>query len=195
MKIGTKKLSMNKFLLLLLAFIFCPFTLAETLQDDFATEYLKDVKPAYTHTKYDYTDTDVVPIKICVAKNIKSEAELYEGQDIEFRVLRHAAYKNKIIARRGDIVNAKVKIIITSGMNGIPASIIFDNFRINEVDSNQLTEMYEIFGQDRTLIVFPLKWLLTILPPSGSLTNLIKGGHAKLKTSKTITIYYHPNWI
>ena len=54
--------------------------------------------------------------------------------------------------------------------------------------------MYEVFGQDRSLIVFPLKWALTILPPTGSLTNFIKGGHAKVKTNKTITLYYHPNW-
>ena len=186
---------MNKFLCLLIAFILCPFCFAEILQDEFAEEYLKDSISAYTHTKYDYTDTDLVPIKLCVAKNIKSEAELYEGQEVEFRVLRHVVYKNKIIAKRGQVVPARVKILVSSGMNGIPASIIFENFKIDGIKAGQLTDTYEVFGQDRSLIVFPLKWALTILPPSGSLTNFIKGGHAKLKTSKTVVIYYHPNWI
>lgn len=188
-------LNMNKILLLILTFLTCPICYAQFIEDDFVNETLQDAMPAYTHTEYDYTDTDIVPIKLCVAKNINSEAELYEGQTVEFRVLRHAIYKNKLIVKRGQIIPAKVKMIITSGMNGIPASIIFEDFKIPNVQPNQLSDTYETFGQDRSLIVFPLKWLLTILPPSGSLTNFIKGGHAKLKTKETITIYYHPNWI
>ena len=186
---------MNKIFLLLLSFLICPICFAENLQDEFASEYLKNSEPAYTHTKYDYTNTDVIPIKLCITKNIKSEADLYEGQIVEFRLLKHVIYKNKIIAKRGTIIPARVKLIISSGMNGIPASIIFDDFKINGIKPSQLPGMYEAFGQDRSLIVFPLKWALTILPPTGSLTNFIKGGHAKLKTNKTITIFYHPNWI
>lgn len=188
-------LSMNKFALLIIAFLICPTCFAEFIQDSFAQETLKNAKPAYTNTNYDYTDTDVIPIKLRITEPIKSETDLYEGQTIEFRIMRHVVYKNNLIAKRGDIIPAKVKMIISSGMNGIPASIIFDDFEINGIKEAQLTDMYEIFGQDRSLFVFPLKWALTILPPTGSLTNFIKGGHAKLKTSKTITIYYHPNWI
>ena len=189
-------LTINKFLLALLLFLTTlPVISAEIMQDDFALETLKDAQPAQTNNKYDYTDLDVVPIKLCVSQNIKSETELYEGQIVEFRVLKHVYYKNKIYAKRGTIVPAKVKMIITSGMNGIPASIIFDDFQIEGIKQSQLTDTYEVFGQDRSLIVFPLKWALTILPPSGSLTNFIKGGHAKLKTNKTITIYFHPTWI
>ena len=188
-------LNINKFLLTLLFIIAMPVASAELLQDDFALETLKDAKPAQTNTKYDYTDLDVVPIKLCISENIKSEANLYEGQTVEFRLLKHIYYKNKIYAKRGTIIPAKVKMIITSGMNGIPASIIFGDFEIEGIKPSQLTNTYEVFGQDRSLIVFPLKWVLTILPPSGTLTNFIKGGHAKLKTNKTITIYFHPNWI
>ena len=132
---------------------------------------------------------------ININKNIKSEEELYEGQIVEFRLLKHVVYNNKILAKRGEIIPARVKMIISSGMNGIPASIIFENFQFKNIKPSQLNDLYEVYGQDRSLIVFPLKWALTILPPTGSLTNFIKGGHAKLKTNKTITIYYHPNWI
>ena len=72
--------------------------------------------------------------------------------------------------------------------------IIFDDFQVPNIKPNQITGMYEVYGQDRSLIVFPLKWALTIFPPTGSLTNFIKGGHAKVKTNKTITLYYHPKW-
>ena len=185
---------MNKFLVLFLIFFTCLKCSAEIIQDNFAMETVGIINAPLINTKYNYENTDVVPVKLVVAQNIKSEKELYEGQTVEFKLIRHVTYNNKIIAKRGTIVPAKVKIIISTGMNGIPASIIFDNFQIPNIKPNQITDMYEVYGQDRSLIVFPLKWALTILPPTGSLTNFIKGGHAKLKTNKTITLYYHPQW-
>lgn len=185
---------MNKLVILTFLFLTCLTCSAEIIQDDFAMQTLTDVKPSEVNTEYNYQDTESIPVKLVVAQNIKSEQELYEGQTIDFKLIRHVIYNNKIIAKRGTTVPAKVKMIISSGMNGIPASIIFDNFQIPNIKSHQITNMYEVFGQDRSLIVFPLKWALTILPPTGSLTNFIKGGHAKLKTNKTITLYYHPNW-
>lgn len=181
----------------LLVTFFCFTTLAcsaEILQDDFDMQTIKNQTPPCTNTKYNYEGTDIVPIKLVVANKIKSEKDLYEGQSVDFRLTRHVIYKNKIIAKRSTVVPAKVKMIITSGMNGIPASIIFEDFQIPNIPQDKLTDIYEVYGQDRSLIVFPLKWALTILPPTGSLTNFIKGGHAKLKTNKVITLYYHPNW-
>ena len=185
---------MNRFFIILSLLLTCLTCSAEIIQDEFVLETLKNVPPPQTHTKYNYQDTDVVPVKIQITKRIKSEKDLYEGQTVQFRLVRHVIYKNKLIAKRGSIVTAQVKLIITSGMNGIPASIIFDNFKIPNIEPTQITNIYEVYGQDRSLIVFPLKWALTILPPTGSLTNFIKGGHAKLKTNETITLYYHPNW-
>lgn len=185
----------NNILLTLILLYFTTLSCsAEIIQDDFAMNSLKDAKPSYTHTKYNYENTDKIPIKLVILEKIKSEQDLYEGQIIEFKLIRHIIHNNKIIAQRGSIVTARIKMIITSGMNGIPASIIFEDFKIPNIKPHQITEMYEIYGQDRSLIVFPLKWALTFLPPTGSLTNFIKGGHAKLKSNKVITLYYHPNW-
>ena len=72
---------------------------------------------------------------------------------------------------------------------------ILKDFEIEGLKKEQLTPYYEIFGKDRTLMILPLKWILTALPPSGSLTNLIMGGHVKLKPKKHITIFYYPEWI
>ena len=79
-------------------------------------------------------------------------------------------------------------------MNGIPASIIFNIFDIEGINKNSLSDSYEASGQKRSLLVFPLKWALTPIPPTGSLTNFIKGGHARLKIKKPIVIYYYPEW-
>ena len=103
-------------------------------------------------------------------------------------------YKGHKILKKGDPVYAKVSTILKSGMNGIPASIIFSDFKFENLQSAKFTDTYEKFGMDRSLWVFPLKWALTPLPPTGSLTNFIKGGHAKLRTNEIFEIYYHPEW-
>ena len=79
-------------------------------------------------------------------------------------------------------------------MNGFPAEIILGGFEIPGAKSSQLVDTYTKKGQNRCFIVYPIKWALTILPPTGSLTNLIKGGHAKIKAKDEIVIYYYPEW-
>ena len=143
---------------------------------------------------YNFESTVKIPIKLTIDKEISSEKDVYEGQIVNFKALRTVQYNHNCIIKRGDIVPARVKVVISSGMNGIPASIIFGDFKINGIKSAQIDESFEVFGQDRSLLVFPLKWALTPLPPTGSLTNFIKGGHVKVKKNKIITIYYHPEW-
>lgn len=142
---------------------------------------------------YNFESTVKLPIKLSILNEISSEKDVYEGQLVNFRVVDSVQYKNVSINKE-DVVQAKIKAIITSGMNGIPASIIFGDFKVNGVSSSQLDESFEVFGQDRSLFVFPLKWALTPLPPTGSLTNFIKGGHVSVRKRKIYTIYYHPEW-
>ena len=186
---------MNKFFLILALLLISPFCRAEVLQDEFVIETLKNCTPPITHQKYNYEDLTKIPIKLELVGNYGTEADLSEGDEISFKLLKSIIYNEELIAPKGCKVTAKVGLIITSGMNGIPASIVLKDFKIRNIPQTKLTETYEIFGQDRSLLVFPLKWALTPIPPTGSLTNFIKGGHAKLKNGKVITIYYHPNWI
>lgn len=184
---------MNRLLFILLLLIQPCF--ANVVQDDLVNFTLKNSEKPEIHTNYDYQYTEKIPVKMSITKDIKSESDVYEGQDVCFNVVKNVYYNKQLIIPENTKVSAKVETIITSGMNGIPASIIFGSFKISDIDSNKIDYTYEKFGQDRSLFVFPLKWALTFLPPTGSLTNFIKGGHAKLKTNRVITIYYHPNWI
>lgn len=170
---------------------------SEIIQDSFVDNVLRNqtFENPNTHLKYNYQDTDKIPVRMTITKDITSENDLYEGEEVNFRVAADVIYNGKIVIAKGTIVPAKVETIISSGMNGIPASIIFGDFKFPNIDENKTDYTYERFGQDRSLWVFPLKWSLTFLPPTGSLTNFIKGGHARLKTNKIIEIYYHPNWI
>ncbi len=154
----------------------------------------KNIKKPYTNLNYNYEDTDVVDVRLSVLEDIKNEKYLHEGQIIKFKVVRDVKYKNKVVIKHGTIATAKVETIITNGMNGIPASVIFGDFNIEGVPWSKLTSTYEKFGLDLSLMVYPIKWALTILPPTGTFTNFIKGGHVKLKSTKIITIEYHPNW-
>ena len=168
---------------------------ATILQDEFVANIKNNSSSINTYTNYNYESTKKIPIQLKILENINSESKLIEGQLLDFKVARDVIYNDKILVKRGTPVKTKVSIIITPGMNGIPASIIINNFEVQGLKSSKLTSSYEFIGQDRCLLVFPLKWALTILPPTGSLTNFIMGGHAKIKVKKPITIYYYPEWI
>lgn len=168
----------------------------EVIRDELVDTTLKDknLKNPYNAYKYNYEDLKRIPIELRVMVSIKSERDLKEGEKIVFLACHDVYEHGHKILKKNDTVYATVETIIMSGMNGIPASIIFGDFQFDNIDSSKVTDTFEVYGQDRSLWVFPLKWALTFLPPTGSLTNFIKGGHAKLKDNETIELYYHPNW-
>ena len=191
---------MNKMFILLTAILICAINPAFSIQvpyDELVETTLMDkqIEKPYEHLGYNYRNNIKIPVKISITEKIKSEADIYEGQSVCFAVQEKVSYKGKTKFKKGDIINARVGTIITSGMNGIPASIIFENFEKAGIEPGQISNNVEVFGQDRTYFVFPLKWALTFLPPTGSLTNFIKGGHAKISPNKVLTIYYYPEWL
>ena len=187
---------MNKTPYVLLFFLMCGCC-AFAIQDDFVNTSLadKNLECPYYQEKYNYNDTTLIPVKLAIKNKVKSENDIYEGQELEFRVVENVVYNNKILVHSGTLATARVETIIANGMNGIPASVILGDFKVNGLESHKLTMEYEKYGVDLSLFVFPLKWLLTPLPPTGSLTNFIKGGHVKFKENEEILIYYHPNWL
>lgn len=186
---------MNRFFVYIIAILFS-ICQAYALEDVFADTYInkESVEKPFVHTEYDYSSLRKIPIRLSICEYIK-DSTVYEGQVVDFKIENNVLCGGKIILKRNTIVPARVETIITSGMNGIPASIILGNFEIPNIQKGQLDDTYEVKGQDRSLLVFPLKWALTILPPTGSLTNFIKGGQARLRPSKIIKIYYYPERI
>ena len=143
--------------------------------------------------EYDYSSIKSVPIRLLITEEISTKMPIQEGQTVKFKVINNVRY-GKLDLKKGDIVKAKIECIVTSGMNGFPAEIIIDNFEIPNVEQTQLVSTYTKQGQNRCLWVYPLKWALTPFPPTGSITNIIKGGHAKIKKTDIITLYYYPEW-
>ena len=186
---------MNKFLSFLFLLFSSSVCFAQSISDEVAEGLPKAVKQPRVYADYNFESTNKVPVCLKVVEGFKSEEDLYEGQFVDFKVAKDVLYNDKVIIARGTPVLARVAVVISPGLNGIPASVIFKDFEIEKLFKGQLSDTYEIFGQDRSLWVFPLKWALTILPPSGSFTNLIMGGHAKLSVKKHITINYYPDWM
>ena len=177
---------MNKLIIIVLLFILFSSARAYAQDGDFVQTQSK--------LNYNYLDTTSIPIQISIVDEISTKSEIFEGQWVDFRVLKDVIYENKIILEKGTVIQGRIETIVTSGMNGFPAEIIVDSFKIPEIKNSQIISTYVKKGQNRSYIVYPLKWALTIIPFVGSLTNLIMGGHARVKTTDVITIYYYPNW-
>ncbi len=163
------------------------------VQDDLVKNTLKniDIKKPKANLNYNYQNIEIIPIKLSILTPIKSEKKVYEGQSIEFKSVDDVIYNDKIILKKDEKVTARIETIIKNGMNGIPASVVLGNFKAENLDENNFQYDYEKYGLDLSLLVFPLKWALTFLPPTGSLTNFIKGGHVSFKKNKIITVNYY----
>lgn len=150
----------------------------------------------YQNTQYNYTSTDRVEVKLQLdgEKISTKKGTATEGQQVQFRVKKDVRYKGRVIIPKFTLVTGIIQTFVTKGMNGIPATIIIDNIQIEGIDSKKLKGTIIKKGINLSLLVFPLKWALTILPPTGSLTNFIPGGNATINKKTDITVYYYPNW-
>lgn len=184
---------MNK----LLSFIFILMMFLFTYSSVFAgdVEIPESWQQSARTLPYDYSSTKSIPIYLSITDEISTKYGIIEGQILNFRVIKTISYNGKVLIKEGEIVKGKVETVITSGMNGFPAEIIVDEFQLPDINNSQLISEYIKKGQNRCFWVYPLKWSLTLIPFVGSLTNLIMGGHARIKTTDIITVYYYPEWL
>ena len=193
---------MNKILNKLFSVIFAFFLLASmsvkaTEDDEITKELLKyaDIKNPQTNLKYNYESVERVPIKLQIINPISTKNEsITEGQVIDFIVKEDVKYNSKIIVKKGTKVTGVVQTYMDRGLNGVPAILIIDDFEIEGINKNRLKATYIKRGQNRTLIVLPIKWALTIIPFAGYVSNFIIGGHANIKKKNTVILFYYPNW-
>lgn len=188
---------MNKILSIFVFIILTSFLAVNAFENDFLVDtYLTDdIEEPTKNTNYDYTSLRRLSVKMKVKKRLSTtDKTIYEGQPVELEVQNNVVYKNKILVKKGETVTARIETIVSSGMNGIPYSIYLGDFKIPNLEQSKLLANYHKSGANRTYLVLPLKWALTFLPPTGSLTNFIMGGHAKIKEKEVITVYYYPEW-
>ena len=137
---------------------------------------------------------DITTQKLSILNDVSTKDEIFEGQEIRFKVKKNVYCYGCLIIKKVTIAKARIETIITKGMNGFPAELIIDNFEIDGINKSQLMSEYIKVGKNYAPLVYPIKWALTPIPFVGSLTNLITGGEANLKTDEIITIKYYPHW-
>lgn len=190
---------MNKlfFGLLILFMMMFPSSFAkEAVNDEIMNKLLENVETVLpeTNTDYNYEDFEKIPIQLVISKKISTKKDdVFDNEELLFYVKNPVKYKNRIIIEKGEEVKANVALYMTKGMNGVPACIVVENFKIDGIESKKLSGMYIKRGLNLTSMVMPLKWSLTPIPGVGSLTNFILGGHATIDKSDIVTIYYYPN--
>lgn len=188
---------MNKFVIILMSLLFISGT--ASAQTDFLVEKYLDgknsPKPEVVES-YDYSSTVYVPIKLKVCNDIttRGNRKFLFGEDVKLQVKSNVFYKNKLLVKKGTPASAKIEQIVDSGMNGIPYYIYLNNFEIEGLKSSRILSDYHKEGLNLVYWIYPLKLALTFLPPTGTFTNLIRGGHAKISTYDVITVYYFPEW-
>lgn len=148
---------------------------------------------AFAKSVCDFESVVSLPVTLNSLETISSK-ESPEGKTVKFSVQKSVYYKGECLVKRGQVVTGRVETIATQGMNGVPAMIILGNFEIPGLDDRKLKSYYIKRGFNMTYVVLPLKWALTPLPPTGSLTNFIFGGSAKIKPKDDIIIKYYPEW-
>ena len=181
------------------------FCLGFTLSFSGVSAYERDLFVDETLTNYDYVNLDkTVPfcnhenmtrVKIVMSplKDIKSK-DAVDGDIVDFVVRKDVYYNDEMILLEGMRIKGHIETVVTQGMNGIPAMIFLEDFDIPGIPKEKLKSRYMKKGLNLSYIVFPLKWALTILPPSGSLTNFIIGGPAKISPRNKVSLYYYPEW-
>ena len=106
------------------------------LRDDFVEETLagKEVDKPITNLNYNYETLEKIPIKLNIVEPISTKnSDLYDGQIVQFKVKENVFYNNQLFIKKGTIVTAEIETIVERGMNGLPATIIIDDFKINDI--------------------------------------------------------------
>ncbi len=189
---------MNKFVSLIFAlFLFSCLSSFAFEEDTFIEDVLnsKEITKPEQHLKYDYSSLEKIPITLQIVEPITTKNDaIYEGQVIDFIIREDVKHNHKVIVPKGTKATAVVQTYQSRGMNGIPGIILLDDFKIPNIPEAKLKDVYIHRGQDRSYIVYPIKWALTLIPFAGYLTNALVGGHANIRKRSKVKIYYYPNW-
>lgn len=173
-----------------------PLSVSAQVRDYFVEQSLKEYvdKPLPKAVSVcNFESTNRVPIVLNPMLTLKSNSGV-DGVPVSFRVKNNVYSDGKLILRRGTIARGYAEIIATQGMNGIPAMIVVDRIEIPGIDSAKLKSYYVKKGLNLTYLVLPIKWALTIFPPTGSFANFIIGGPTRLTPKTNVTVYYYPDW-
>ena len=159
------------------------------MKDNNFKSILKNVKRINPKNKYDFTKKQV-PIKIKIAKQLKSTRQILEGSTIPF-VAEHDFEINSKKYSKGTTILGRVETISASDKMGTPESIKISNFYIPDSQEIDLYGSISKNGANRSIWVYPLYQAGNILLyAAGFAVVPIHGGRVKLSASESFTVFY-----
>lgn len=152
----------------------------------FADKELKKVK---NKTKYDFTKAQI-PVQLKIIKNLSTKHNVLEGDSILFKTIKEVTI-NGLVLPKGTQVIGRVETVSASDKMGCPANIIVDNFYVKDHPDICLYGNVSKTGANRSIWVYPLYQAGNIMfYVAGFVFVPIHGGHAKLLTNETYTVFY-----
>lgn len=148
-----------------------------------------DIGKVNTKTGYDFSKSQI-PVQLKIIKKLTTKNDIVEGNSVLFKTLKEICI-NGITLPKGTQVVGRVETVSESDKMGTPANIIVDNFYVKDHPEICFYGNVSKTGANRSIWVYPLYQAGNImLYVAGFVFVPIHGGHAKLLTSDTYTVYY-----
>lgn len=169
--------------------------ISEPIEDTFVKNSIdiKSLAKLKRKNIYDFSK-EQVPVELKVVRNLSTKNELREGQIIVFKTIKDVVINGKILPR-GTKVTGRVEMVSESDKMGTPFNIVIDNFNVkNPTNADETINFYGTVskaGANRSMWVYPLYQAGNlVLYVAGFAFVPIHGGHAKLLTNETYTVFY-----
>lgn len=156
------------------------------ITDDFVEKSLSKNLKIIERKKVVVTDKKAMtPVSVKIKRPFSSQDNLQEGDTIEFVLTKEVTVNGKTYPA-GEIVQARLETVSMNESMGVPADIIIGNFSL---DGIPLGGEINKIGANRSVWVYPCVHIFSIFFGAGLLLIPIRGGHAKIRTDETFTLY------
>ena len=140
-------------------------------------------------TNYDFSKAQI-PVQMKVIKNLTTKNNIVEGDSILFKTVNEVTVNGTVLPK-GTQVIGRVETVSASDKMGCPANIVVDNFYVKDNPDICFYGNVSKTGANRSIWVYPLYQAGNILLyAAGFVFVPIHGGHAKILTSDTFTVFY-----
>ncbi|MCM1265317.1 MAG: hypothetical protein NC200_03875, partial [Candidatus Gastranaerophilales bacterium] len=162
-----------------------------SIEDEFVKNAidLKNVTVIKAKNCYDFTKTQI-PVQLKIIKNLTTKNGILEGDSILFKTVKDVVLNGQNLPKGTNIVG-RVEMVSESDKMGAPANIVIDNFYVKGRPEISFYGNISKSGANRSLWVYPLYQAGNlVLYVAGFVFVPIHGGHAKLSTNETYTVFY-----
>ena len=160
------------------------------ITDDFAPKTdIGGLAATKARNVYDFTK-EQIPVKLKILKNLTTKNGIIEGSQILFKTDEDVVL-NGVKLPKGTKIAGRIETLSETDKMGTPANIIIDNFYVKNRPEICFYGCISKTGANRSIWVYPLYQAGNlVLYVAGFVFVPIHGGHAKLSTNETYTVFY-----